>query len=132
MLGNIIHEVFQAILNLMDFRRETINMIIKDAIQTALLQLYSLKKLEKEVVEDVRRGVKNITEWLDMVLLPAKNTHGLKFVRFIAAEQEFNTSTYGIKGNIDSTLVMRDKHGNERATALEIKTGKSKQMSYRG
>jgi hypothetical protein len=48
--------------------------------------LFSLKKLEREVEDDARRAVKNITEWLDIVLLPAKNAHDLKYVRFIAAE----------------------------------------------
>lgn len=39
---------------------------------------------------------------------------------------------YGIKGNIDSTIVIRDAQGNLKETALEIKTGKHKSMSYRG
>ena len=123
-LGNIIHAIFQDILNQMDFHRDKINQIIKEAIRSQLLLLYSLKKMEREVEEDARRAVKNITEWLDMVLMHGKNAHGLKYVRFIAAEQEFNTSTYGIKGNIDATLVMRDREGRDRQTALEIKTGK--------
>ena len=116
----------------MDFRRETINKIIKDSIRGQLLLLYSLEKNEKEVEEDARRAVKNITEWLDMVLLPHKNKHGLKFIKFIAAEQEFNTATYGIKGNIDGMLVMRNMNGVDLSTALEIKTGKHHQVSYRG
>ena len=131
-LGNVIHSIFQEILAQMDFRRETISKIIKDAIRSQLLLLFSLQKNEKEVEEDARKAVKNITEWLDMVLLPHKNKFGLKFVKFIAAEQEFNTQTYGIKGNIDGTLVMRDKDGKEFSTALEIKTGKHHQVSYRG
>jgi len=66
------------------------------------------------------------------VLLPQKNKHALKFLKFIAAEQEFNTYTYGIKGNIDSTLIMRNREGRDMATALEIKTGKHHSVSYRG
>jgi hypothetical protein len=53
-LGNIIHEVFQSLLAEMDFRREKITQIIKEAIKPCLLQLYSLKKLEKEAEEDAR------------------------------------------------------------------------------
>ena len=82
--------------------------------------------------EDAHKAVKNITTWLDQVLLPHKNKHGLRFSKFIAAEQEFNTYTYGIKGNIDSTLVMKDKEGVDLVTALEIKTGKHHSVSYRG
>jgi len=131
-LGNVIHAVFQDILAQMDFRRETITKIIKEAIRGQLLLLFSLGKQEKEVEDDSRRAVKNITEWLDMVLLPHKNRFGTKFTRFIAAEQEFNTTTYGIKGNIDSMICVKDKDGKEWATALEIKTGKHHSMSYRG
>lgn len=56
----------------------------------------------------------------------------MKYTKFIAAEQEFNTFTYGIKGNIDATIMVKDKSGVEKLTALEIKTGKHKQVSYRG
>ena len=31
---------------------------------------------------------------------------------------------YGIKGNIDGVLLVRDKNGEDKVTALEIKTGK--------
>ena len=54
----------------MDFRRDTINKIIKEAIKGQLLLLFSLNKQEREVEEDSRRAVKNITEWLDQVLFP--------------------------------------------------------------
>jgi len=57
---------------------------------------------------------------------------GIKYVKFIAAKQEFNTPTYGIKGNIDSTIIIEDALGNQKQTALEIKTGKRKPASYRG
>jgi hypothetical protein len=50
----------------------------------------------------------------------------------VAAEQEFNTNTYGIKGNIDATILIENKEGHEKLTALEIKTGKHKRTSYRG
>ena len=50
----------------------------------------------------------------------------------MAAEQEFNTYTYGIKGNIDATVMIEDKEGQKKLTALEIKTGKHKNASYRG
>lgn len=68
-----------------------------------------LGKTEAEVEEDSYRAVRNITEWLNQVFTPSRNAYGLKYEKFIAAEQEFNTFTYGIKGNIDSTIVVRDK-----------------------
>ena len=39
---------------------------------------------------------------------------------------------FGIKGNIDSNIVVTDRNGVSRETALEIKTGKHKSSSYRG
>jgi hypothetical protein len=43
-----------------------------------------------------------------MMFRPKNNYHSIKLEKFIAAEQEFNTSMYGIKGNIDSTIVISD------------------------
>jgi hypothetical protein len=67
-----------------------------------------------------------------MVLIPRKNDFKLRYEKFIAAEQEFNTTMYGVKGNIDSTIMVKDSDGIVRATALEIKTGKHKSAGYRG
>ena len=61
-----------------------------------------------------------------MVFMPNKNQHGIKYEKFLAAEQEFTTFTYGIRSKIDGTLVVKDKQGNSLPTALEIKTGKYK------
>jgi hypothetical protein len=70
--------------------------------------------------------------WIDMVLKPEKNNHRIKLDKFVAAEQEFNTSTYGIKAMIDATIFVKDRSNDQKLTALEIKTGKHKQPSYRG
>ena len=102
------------------------------SIKCHLLALFSLKKTESDVLLDTKRAVKNITEWLDMVLRPQKNNHGILYKKFLAAEQEFNTDMYGIKGNIDAVVLLKDREGQEKVTALEIKTGKSKRNSYRG
>jgi CRISPR/Cas system-associated exonuclease Cas4 (RecB family) len=83
------------------------------------------------VKRDVDRAIQNVTTWLDMVISPKKNQYGIKYEGFIAAEQEFNTSMYGIKGNIDSTILVKDRDGKVMSTALEIKTGKYKSQAYR-
>ena len=116
----------------MDFRHNAIHKHIQSAIKGQLLLLYSLGKKQEEVVEDTKRAVKNITEWLDLVLKGNKNQFQLQFSKFIASEQEFNTFTYGIKGNIDALWMMKDKDGKEHATALEIKTGKHHSIEHRG
>lgn len=66
-----------------------------------------------------------------MVLKPEKNEARNHFQRFIGAEQEFNTFTYGIKGNIDATILLKNAQGEDKMTALELKTGKNKRPSYR-
>jgi DNA replication factor Dna2 len=63
----------------MDFRITTIDKTIKSAIKGQLLLLYSLGKKQEEVEEDSRRAVKNITEWLDLVLKGSKNQFGLQY-----------------------------------------------------
>ena len=69
---------------------------------------------------------------MDLVFKGTKNQHGLSYKKLIAAEQEFNTLTYGIKGNIDCTVVTNDNNGRELSTALEIKTGRHKSLEYDG
>ena len=81
---------------------------------------------------DCRLGINRIMTWIDMVLKPEKNNHRMKLDKFVAAEQEFNTSTYGIKAMIDATIFVKDRSNDQKLTALEIKTGKHKQPSYRG
>lgn len=107
-LGNVIHEVFQAMLEQMNFQATTLTKIIKESIKPQLLLLYSLGKVEAEVEADARRAICNIQQWLDMVFFPHKNEYKIKYDHFVAAEQEFNTFKYGIKGKIDGTLLFRD------------------------
>jgi len=95
----------------MDFKQHTLDIIIKKAIRSEILSLYSLKKTEEQVDKDCRRAIGNITEWIAMMLNPRKNQHNVKFEKFCAAEQEYNTDTYGIKGNIDGTIMIRDHRG---------------------
>jgi hypothetical protein len=52
-------------------------------------------------------------------------------LKLIGCEQEFNTLTFGIKGNIDATVLVSSK-GETLATALEIKTGKHHSSEYVG
>ena len=125
-LGNVIHGIFQSILQCMDFKSETLDSIINGAIKEQILLLFSLGKTEAEVFRDAKRAVGNITQWIDMVFRPNKNQHGVLYKNFVAAEQEFNTETFGIKGNIDATIMIENRQGEKKLTALEIKTGKSK------
>ena len=130
-LGNVVHEIFQGILDKMDFRQASLNEIVRKAVKCQILLLYSLGKTEEEVEVDTKRAIKQITTWLDSVLFPNKNQFGMKYKQFIAAEQEFNTYTYGVKGNIDGVCVVEDK-GQSMQTALEIKTGKYHSLEHRG
>ena len=65
MLGNVIHEIFQAILDKMDFRKEALNEIVNASIKGQILLLYSLGKSEEEVESDTKRAISNIMEWLN-------------------------------------------------------------------
>lgn len=82
--------------------------MINTAMKGQLILLFFLRKTEEEVRADANRAIRNITCWLEAVFDPKKNSYGIKYEKFIAAEQEFNTTTYGIKGNIDSTIVLKD------------------------
>lgn len=57
----------------MDFTQNSRDKIVNQCIREDLLQLYSLNKKVDEVKDDCKRAVKNIEEWLAIVLNPAKN-----------------------------------------------------------
>ena len=40
----------------------------------------------------------------------SKNSYGITYDRTIATEQEFNSSTYGIKGKLDATIMLKSHH----------------------
>ena len=115
----------------MDFTQAALKEIVRTSVKGQILLLYSLGKTEEEVEIDTRRAIRQITTWMDSVFNPNKNKFGIKYKKFIAAEQEFNTYTYGVKGNIDGTCIIEDK-GRTMQTALEIKTGKYHAMEHRG
>ena len=59
----------------MDFKSHSLDQTISQAIKADLLSLYSLGKKTDEVKNDCKRAVKNITEWLELVFRPNKNSH---------------------------------------------------------
>lgn len=135
-LGDIIHFIFQQIIETMEFQVSKIDGIIKDAIRSKLLQLYILGVTEQQATNDAKKAVNNIVSWIDSVLKPSKNRQGLCLKQMIASEQEFNSYTYGVKGYIDATILCQSggKEGLRKeglATALEIKTGMHRQ-EYKG
>lgn len=51
---------------------------------------------------------------------------GVSFDKAIATEQEFNSSVFGIKGKVDTTVILKNEHlpDMKLVTALELKTGR--------
>jgi phytoene/squalene synthetase len=52
----------------MDFTQNSIDKIVNQCIRADLLNLYALDKKVDEVKDDCKRAVKNIQEWLAIVL----------------------------------------------------------------
>ena len=48
-LGNIVHSIFQSILQELSFKQEAINLIVNSAIKSQILLLFSLKMSEHQV-----------------------------------------------------------------------------------
>ncbi len=65
----------------MEFGRESHDNYIKHAIKGELLLLYNLGKTEEEVVQDVRRGITNITTWMRGVF--KRNYIYIKLIPFL-------------------------------------------------
>lgn len=65
---------------------------------------------EDRALADLRLAAKNIGEWIISMMDPEKNNYGIIYDRIIATEQEFNSTTFGIKGKIDATVVLKNAH----------------------
>lgn len=69
-LGNIIHGIFQAMLDEKAFQMEKIKPIVESNIKQFVIALYYLKKSLKDVYTDCLRAVSNITKWIQAMVNP--------------------------------------------------------------
>jgi hypothetical protein len=107
-LGNIVHAIFQAMLDEKAFSMEKIKPIVDRSVQGFVVALFYLKKSATEVYKDCLRAVQNITKWIQAMV----NTRSLpecpiSLAKLIGIEQEFNTKTYGLKAKIDGTILVK-------------------------
>ena len=62
------------------------------------------------MLEDLRNAAKNLQEWITNMMDHDKNCYGIIYDKTIATEQEFNSNTYGIKGKVDATIMLKSAH----------------------
>lgn len=109
-IGNIIHDAFERILQTRNFEKPYLDSVFKQAMKPHFTYIYQLKMTEDRVLDDLRLAAANIEEWVTSMLQSDKNNYGIVYDRTIATEQEFNSDTYGIKGKIDATVVLKNAH----------------------
>jgi len=142
-IGNIIHETFERLLITRNFEESNLEEVFKESMKNHFCHLYRLKETEEKVLRDLKIASTNIKLWISNMLdrksfkltsyIAEKNNYGIIFEKAIASEQEFNSCTYGIKGKIDATIVVKNSHSPDfdRITALELKTGRE-QVYHKG
>lgn len=109
-VGNIIHDAFERILQAQNFETEFLEEVFRHAMRPHYTYLYQLQISEDRALQDLRLAAKNIEEWVTSMLQPEKNNYGIIYDKTIATEQEFNSTTFGVKGKIDATVVMKNAH----------------------
>ena len=108
-IGNIIHDSFEIIIQEMNFDEARLEEVFRKAIEHNVCYLYQLKQTEEKALTDCKLAAKNIRLWVANMFDSTKNSYGITYDRTIATEQEFNSSTYGIKGKLDATIVLKSQ-----------------------
>ena len=85
-LGNIIHDAFERILQTQNFNQEFLDGVFKHAMKPHYTYLYQLKMSEDKALQDLRQAAQNIQEWVGNMLISDKNNYGIIFDRVIATE----------------------------------------------
>ncbi|CAI2368332.1 unnamed protein product [Moneuplotes crassus] len=132
--GNMVHMVFQKMLELKEFSEVTVHKIIKESIQDQILNLYFIRKEYSEecIYKKISEAAVKIKQWINCMSKTETNMFKIAFKRQIAIEQEIHCDFYGVKGKIDSTILCINDKGQEQINALELKTGRYRSASHRG
>ena len=85
-IGNIIHEAFERILQAQNYENSYLEDTFKQAMKPHFTYLYQLKISEDRVLTDLRLAASNIQEWVDTMLEADKNNYGIVYDRTIATE----------------------------------------------
>ncbi|XP_071490385.1 DNA replication ATP-dependent helicase/nuclease DNA2-like [Diadema antillarum] len=146
LLGSLLHEVFDQALQKSQFQKAQLMQLARDVLKqpSFLLDMYSLKIDEQNLLEDVEAYAESIKRWNDMFLgLTQRGKVDIKWPGSVKSEKcGVNVSDvrdieetvwsprFGLKGKVDLTVDVKIHKPNAKAepvihtVPLELKTGR--------
>lgn len=85
-IGNIIHDTFELVIQEMNFSDERLEQIFQKSVQSNITYLYQLKVSEDRAIADCKIAAKNIQVWVANMFDSSKNSYGITYYRTIATE----------------------------------------------
>ncbi|CAI7630725.1 unnamed protein product [Penicillium bialowiezense] len=136
--GTFFHEVFQEALQANTWDMESIKLLVENIMKKHVEELYSIKMSIPEAVEYIMSRIPAVLDWAGTFLhvKPQPNSMvedrnssklNLSISKLLEVEEHIWSPMYGLKGNIDATVQVTCRDGdNEKhlVVPLELKTGR--------
>ncbi|CAG8236013.1 unnamed protein product [Penicillium salamii] len=136
--GVFFHEVFQEALKANTWNMESIKTLVETIMAKHVEELYSIQMSIPEAVEYIMSRIPAVLDWADTFLhvKPQANSVvedrnssklNLSISKLLEVEEHVWSPMYGLKGNIDATVQVTCRDGEDEKTLvipLELKTGR--------
>ncbi|KAJ3116699.1 Tripartite DNA replication factor [Phlyctochytrium bullatum] len=130
-LGSLVHKLYQSCLKRRNFALDFINSEARRIVGEAAVDLLDADLDENSVLLEMEEYIPNLEKWasilnsspsapstVDKDMVPIKDVLNI--------EDHFSSSTLGLKGNVDATVVIWDnQEKRDFIVPLELKTGKA-------
>ena len=137
--GNILHEVFQEAMKANRWDLEWLTSTVERIAIRFLETLYEIGVEMAQALEHLMSKMPEMQSWAEVfvrakphreaVVKDRNDTHALMAVnKLLAVEEHIWSPTFGLKGNVDATVQVVMKDGNNEKTLtvpFEVKTGKN-------
>eukprot|EP00158_Paraphelidium_tribonemae_P008638 Partr_v1_DN28636_c3_g1_i3_m49509 putative Dna replication helicase len=143
-IGTLLHELFQITMSdhSTQLGWESIQHHAKDIVKNHLMEIYSSNMTENAVLDEMRGASTGFKWFHDHILGQASKqsedtnviehrgnrSRSLKITEILDIEEGIWSPMYGLKGKIDATVMVMDKHNPFKKplmVPLEVKTGKN-------
>ncbi|CCU81907.1 putative DNA replication ATP-dependent helicase dna2 [Blumeria hordei DH14] len=143
--GTILHEIFQTAMQSNRWDTKWLDNIIQEITIRHLEDLYTIKVHVVQAIKYLKSKMPELQSWAGLFVSPQpkpgahlKLSNGATALmcisKLLEVEQHVWSPMYGIKGNIDATVQVTIKDGQENRTLtvpFEVKTGKNQSISHR-
>ncbi|KAG1656161.1 DNA replication ATP-dependent helicase/nuclease DNA2 [Nymphon striatum] len=125
--GTLIHQLFQKVIVEKVKNLKQVTEFMDDIVCCSknLHEIYGHGLTEEDVKSQMKKYVPHIFAWSSKYLSNFQNNVDFEIKKIIDIEENYWCPNYGIKGKVDTTVAIHNKHKNlSQIVPLELKTGR--------